>query len=260
MSYLYSMVDYQELKKELVGTKILKPISGTLSGHAAGEPFDKHVYSILKREYPNEVFRQYEYLNDLFLKNPKSISIQDRLALFNSPTVMLLLSRGNAPTKGWSVERLFEEKQNDTADIIMYKEGRYELIDVKSHQINIPSQSPNIISSYKLAKMCATMIDNEEYDKFSINYFEIDWKVEGEYLVCVDTHYANLFKTQPSHLYINWASAMQVQFHVSKISQDWSGSVEEWARAYIALFVESAKARSDKMIKDYVTPFLSYII
>lgn len=37
---------------------------GTLSGHAAGEPFEKSVYRKLKEMYPNRIFKQYEYLND----------------------------------------------------------------------------------------------------------------------------------------------------------------------------------------------------
>ena len=90
-----SRVNYNNLLKAIIGSSIPKPISGTLSGHAAGEPFDKHVYSELKKIFPNKIFRQYEYLNDLYRKNPSVITFEDRLKLFNSPTVMFLLSRGN---------------------------------------------------------------------------------------------------------------------------------------------------------------------
>lgn len=45
-------VDYEKLKKELNGTSVDKPVSGTLSGHAAGEPFDKHVHSLIKKQLP----------------------------------------------------------------------------------------------------------------------------------------------------------------------------------------------------------------
>jgi type II restriction enzyme len=38
-----SIVNYEELKKKIIGSKVPKLLSGTLSGHAAGEPFDKHV-------------------------------------------------------------------------------------------------------------------------------------------------------------------------------------------------------------------------
>jgi hypothetical protein len=46
-------VNYTKLKKELTGSSVPKPLSGTLSGHAAGEPFDKHVYAQIKNNFPN---------------------------------------------------------------------------------------------------------------------------------------------------------------------------------------------------------------
>lgn len=60
------IVNYTELIKNVKGTSVQKPLSGTLSGHAAGEPFDKHVYNEIKKQFPKHTFRQYEYLNDLF--------------------------------------------------------------------------------------------------------------------------------------------------------------------------------------------------
>jgi hypothetical protein len=68
-----------------------KPLSGTLSGHSAGEPFDKHVYSGIKKQLPNNTFRQYEYLNDLYSKNAEVIGIEARQALFNSPSVLFFI-------------------------------------------------------------------------------------------------------------------------------------------------------------------------
>ena len=58
-------IDIKFLEKELVDTTVPKPVSGTLSGHAAGEPFDKHVEHFIKKRYPQETFRQYEFLNKL---------------------------------------------------------------------------------------------------------------------------------------------------------------------------------------------------
>ena len=118
---------------------------------------------------------------------------------------------------------------------------------------------PNIISAYKLAKMCALMIDNEEYNNINIDYVEVDWVEEKDYLKCTDAHHGDLFKANPSTLYINWAAAMQVQFHVCDLDQNWKGTREEWAREYLKVFVTSAKARCQKMMNMYVTPFLKYI-
>ena len=78
-----SLVNYEELKKEIIGTSVPKPLSGTLSGHAAGEPFDKHIYLQIKSKFPDNTFRQYEYLNYLYSKNPDKVGFKAREALFN---------------------------------------------------------------------------------------------------------------------------------------------------------------------------------
>ena len=172
------IIDYKKLLQELIGTSIPKPVSGTLSGHAAGEPFDKHVNEILKKWYPGKVFRQFEYLNFLFTKNPDAVGVEARNTLFDSPTLMFLLSRGKNATDKWSIDNPFEEKQNDTADILVVDNGFYEIIDIKTRNISKSAQPPNIISAYKLAQTCAKMIDNNEFDTFDINYIEIDWELK----------------------------------------------------------------------------------
>ncbi|POS01182.1 type II restriction enzyme [Flavobacterium croceum DSM 17960] len=252
-------VNYTKLAKNLKGTSVPKPLSGTLSGHAAGEPFDKHVYAEIKKQFPKNTFRQYEYLNDLFSKNPNVIGFQARQALFNSPTVLFLLSRGKNATDKWSIENPFDEKQNDTADILVVKDGFYEIIDIKTRNISKSAQPPNIISAFKLAQVCAKMIENKEFNDFTINYFEIDWLLDNDKLVCYDTHFACLFKAQPGNLYINWAAAMQIQFHVSDLDQSFNGSMESWAKSYLKHFVAQAKKRADDMITKFVMPFEKYI-
>jgi type II restriction enzyme len=253
------IVDYNQLRKALKGTSVQKPLSGTLSGHAAGEPFDKFVYTKIKGQFPKNTFRQYEYLNDLFSKNPDVIGVEARQVLFNSPTVMFLLSRGKNATDKWSIENPFEEKQNDTADILVVKDKFYELIDIKTRNISKSAQPPNIISSYKLAQLCAKMIDNKEFDNFTINYFEIDWELEKEKLICKDTHFACLFNSNPTDLYINWAASMQIQFHVCDLEQNFKGTRKQWTKLYLKHFVAQANKRADDMITKFVKPFEKYI-
>jgi len=254
-----SLVNYEELKKEVIGTSVPKPLSGTLSGHAAGEPFDKRVYSQIKIKFPDDTFRQYEYLNYLYSKNSDKVGFKARQTLFNSPTVMFLLSRGKDVTDKWSIANQFKEKQNDTADMLVVKDEFFDIIDIKTRNMSKKAQAPNIISSYKLAQVCAKMIDNEEFDTFTINYFEIDWLLEDDKLVCKDAHIANLFKAKPDDLYINWASGMQIQFHVSDLEQSFLGTMEEWAKEYLTHFVTQAKKRADSMIIKFVKPFEKYI-
>ena len=252
-------VNYENLKKEIIGTSVTKPLSGTLSGHAAGEPFDKHVYAEIKKQFPTKTFRQYEYLNNLYTNNLDITSVNARNSLFKSPTVLFLLSRGKNATDKWSMETPFEEKQNDTADILVVENDKYEIIDIKTRNNSKTAQSPNIISAYKLAQLCAKMIDNEDYDTFTINYFEIDWDLEGDKLICTNAHNTNLFKAKPENLYINWAAAMQVQFHVCDLDQNFQGDMKQWAKEYLRHFVTQARKRSEDMIIKFVKPFEKYI-
>jgi hypothetical protein len=252
-------VNYIDLINAIKGTFILKPISGTLSGHAAGEPFDKHVYNEIKKQLPKNTFRQYEYLNDLYSKNASIIGVKARQELFDSPSVLFLLSRGKEATKKWSLENPFEEKQDDTADIIVAKDSFYEVIDIKTRNLSKTAQAPNIISAVKLAQLCAIMIDNREFDRLSINYFEVDWLLEKDKLVCKDAHYVNLFKSIPENLYINWAAGMQIQFHVCNLDQDFKGTIEEWVKSYLIHFVAQVYRRSEYMIEKYAKPFEKYI-
>lgn len=200
-------IDYEALVLQIKGTEVERPNKaslGTLSGHATGEPFEKSVYGRLKTLYGNKIYKQYEYLNDLYLRNPKVLTVEARNALFSSPTVLFLLSRGETATRRWNPSNVFEEKQNDTADIIYYDDGFYDLIDIKTRNIAKSAQAPNIISAYKVAQMCAFMIDNEDYDVFRIHYIEVDWVEEREkgLLLCRNAHYGALFKACPDTLYI----------------------------------------------------------
>ena len=252
-------VDYEDLVKRIKGSSVPKPLSGTLSGHSAGEPFDKHVYKEIKKKFPKNTFRQYEYLNDLYSKNASIIGFEARQALFNSPTVLFLLSRGKNATDKWSLENPFDEKQNDTADILVVKDNFYEIIDIKTRNLSKSAQAPNIISSYKLAQVCAKMIDNQEFDNFTTNYFEVDWELENDKLVCKEAHFVNLFKTNPENLYINWAAGMQIQFHVCDLSQNFKENMESWAKSYLQHFVKQAKKRANDMITKFVKPFEKYL-
>jgi type II restriction enzyme len=252
-------VNYRNLIETMKGIAIPKPLSGTLSGHAAGEPFDKFVYNEIKKEFPHNTFRQFEYLNDLYSKNADIIGYKARIALFDSPTVLFLLSRGKNATDKWSIESPFDEKQNDTADILVVKDDFYEIIDVKTRNISKTAQPPNIISAYKLALLCTKMIDNNEFDNFTINYVEIDWELDRDKLICKDAHWACLFESNPSDLYINWSAAMQIQFHVCDLEQSFNGTKEIWVKEYLKHFVNQAKKRANDIITRFVEPFEKYI-
>lgn len=255
-------IDYNELLPWLQGQKVPRPNTkdnGTLSGHAVGEPFEKLVYHHLKEIYPHNIFKQYEYLNDLYLKNPQCITIEDKNKLFESPVALFLLNRSNAATKEWNPQNIFEEKQNDTADILYQYGHNFELLDVKTRYLAKNAQVPNIISAYKVAKMCALILDNNEPDHITLSYLEVDWDLHGDQLICLYSHYGNLFKANPNGLYINWAAAMQIQFHVCELDQTYKGTHKEWAKEYLRHFVASAENRCKVMYEQYVAAFRKYI-
>lgn len=252
-------IDIQSLKRDLINTTVSKPVSGTLSGHAAGEPFDKHVLRFVKDKYPDETFRQYEYLNKLYSQNPSVNSVGDRWSLLKPVSLAFLLNRGKAVTQGWTPSNQFVEKQNDTADILVVKDNFFNVIDVKTFSTARNGQPPNIISAYKLAKMCAFMLESKNFDSHDITYIGIAWELVGENLKCTDVAIKELFKTNPVNLYINWAAAMQIQFHVSTLDQAYKGDIKKWCKDYLRTFVSQAHSRADTMIRKFVEPFQKFL-
>lgn len=251
-------INFEEIKVELIGTRIPKPISGTLSGHAAGEPFDKHVYDVLKQKMPSNTYRQFEYLNKLFASHPEAVTYGQRHKLTASKSARFLIQRGNAPTQKWSTENIFEEKQNDTADILVTDGNVFNIIDIKTRRMDRSAQPPNIISAFKLANLMASLIDNNEFDTVNIIYIEIQWELQGDFLLCTDVHYKTLSKIDPNDLYINWAAAMQVQFHVSEIKENYQGNKVDWAYDFLETFRSQATKRTEVMINKFVNPYLKY--
>ena len=252
-------IDIKSLEKELVGTTVPKPLSGTLSGHAAGEPFDKHAYRFIKERYAGKTFRQYEFLNKLYSDNPKAVSVSDRWGLIKISALAFLLNRGRDATEEWSASNLFVEKQNDTADIVVIEKDFFNLIDVKTYNVARNGQPPNIISAYKVAKMCALMLDTGNFSSHNISYVGITWEIDGENLKCTRASVKQLFKTDPAKLYINWAAAMQIQFHVEALDQSYGGTVEQWCKDYLRTFVTQAKGRAKIMLLRFVKPFERFL-
>jgi type II restriction enzyme len=170
-----------------------------------------------------------------------------------------LINRGKDATKEWTPTHQFQEKQDDTADIIVVKNGFFNIIDVKTFNKALAGQPPNIISASKLANMCAIMLDTQRFDAHDITYVGVTWVESGDSLTCTDVAIRSLFKAPPETLYINWAAALQIQFHVEKLPQNYSGSVRDWCVGYLRSFVDSARRRAAKMDEEFVQPFLKYL-
>ncbi len=255
ISWVVDDINISFLKKAMVNRRVPKPASGTLSGHAAGEPFDKLVYQLIKEKYPNKTFRQYEYLNKLYLDHPKVTTYKDRYSLISSPALRLLLNRGVGVTKKWTSTNQLKEKQDDTADTLLISGNFHHIIDVKTRNIDKKALAPNIISAKKLAEMSLIMIKETDFDSFKITYVGVDWALEGAYLVCSKTTMKDIFQATPSSLYINWSAANQIQFHVEKLDQSYKKGIKTWCKEYLAHYVESANHRMKHFRKKFIKPF-----
>ena len=234
----------------LVGRKVPKP-SGSLSGHNAGLPFEREVHAALAREFPARCFRHFEALNVVLERHPEARSLEDRLELFGPPSLRSLVARGSAPTKRWTPQSPFEEKQDDTAETIIFSNadcdfwnGEVTLIDVKTQAAAKKGQPPNIMSAGKLATALADALREGEV-KFDIVYVGILWETAGDTLEAVDVCAKSLFK-MAGDPYINWVAAQQIQFHPFAIDQDFTGSKEVWAKAFLRGFVSSLGKRIAK--------------
>ncbi len=247
------------LNKKLVGVTIPKPLSGTLSGHAAGEPFDKHVFAIMKEKYPKSTFRQYEYLNKLYLDNPQAKTIDQRYSLIKPKALAFLLNRGKEVTKKWTPSSQFEEKQNDTADILFIKNNFFNIIDIKTFNLEKKGQPPNIISAYKLAHMCNIMLKKKEFNTHNITYVGISWRLSENKLKAKEVSIKELFKSDPKKLYINWAAALQIQFHIKNLDQQYNGNLENWCLEYLQHFVKKAGERKEYTEKKFIKPFSKFL-
>lgn len=234
--------------------------AGASSGHAIGEPIEKAIYNFLKQQSPQEFFKQYELLNTLFSQHPQ-ITGSERLTLLPTQSLQHLLNRGEDATAKWSTTELFEEKQNDTADIIrLMPQQVYGLLDVKTFNTKKNGQPPNIISAYKLAELCKILLQENQFDHLDICYLSVDWIEKSGKIYTEQSHFVDLFRIDHKDLYINWAAAMQIQFHPSKVSQ-YQGDVDKklWAQEYLKKYIKSAEKRIQDMQTKFINPYLDYI-
>lgn len=252
-------IDLSPLEKKVIGVSITRNNLGTLSGHAAGEPFDKYVHKYIAEIYPDSTFRQFEYLNQLYLAHPNALSFKQRYDLIASKPLALLLNRGIKATSNWTPNNQFEEKQNDTADILVIKGNVTNIIDVKTCNVKKNGQPPNIISSFKLAQLCKNMLEYEEFDTINIIYILISWELIDGKLTSTGICIKELFKATPENLYINWAAALQIQFHVDKLDQNYHSNIEGWCKQYLKYFVEQGEKRTRTMRRTFIDPFTNYL-
>ena len=242
-------IDFVWDPNQLVGQTVPRP-KGTLSGHAAGLPFEEVVHRQLSSTFGGRVFRHYEVLNEVLIRNPDATSADRRRELFGAPALQYLICRGHQAMAGWRPDSLFVEKQNDTAESILFTDSsmRFDqeitFLDVKTHNEHKKGQPPNIISANKLAEAFELCLRNDDFN-FDFTYIGVGWEVLETHLRCTRSQVVSLFKMDP-RLYINWAAATQVQFHPLEADQSFAGGRRDWAIEFLVGFCESLQKRVDK--------------
>lgn len=251
-----SIIFNENFFKKLGTIKLSKP-TGQLSGHNSGEPFSEEIYKFLKKN-SKKIYKQYEYLNNVLKKNIHYQTLDDRKKLFKGPFNKLMIYKKEATIKKWSINNLISEKQDDTADILYIDNKTNGIIDVKTRNLNKKGQAPNIISCEKLAIFCKNLIKEENYEKIEINYIGIDWDLKKNEMISNKINVVDLFKINPETIYINWAAALQIQFHIDKVDQTYKKNKKQWAKDFTKKYVSSYKNRQKKQ-DEKMKPFIELI-
>lgn len=246
------------LSEKLRGNSVVRPNKkGELSGHAAGEPFSDLTFDILE-DLGYRVQKQHSYLNTLFkATNPSSKT--ERLSSVHVQSLAEVLWTGRI-NKKWTHNEQFDYKQGDFADmLILDSDMSMNIIDVKTTNLRKKSQPPNIISALRLANICKSMLNHEEFDKFTITYIGIGWSDHGERLICEDVNIIDLFKIQPTSLYINFTASLQIQFKLDAVDQTFNGSKKQWCLEYIHHFITSHEERTKNFYRANILPFVEIL-
>ena len=91
----------------------------------------------LDLEHSSTCTEKYAHVSDgQISKNSHIFSAEGRHQLIPYLTLRQLLNRGNKTTNDWSLSNQFEEKQNDTADILYVEDNNFVIIDVKTFNMD----------------------------------------------------------------------------------------------------------------------------
>ena len=249
------MIDLSFLEAKLVGATVPRPnVRGTLSGHAAGEPFSELVLDVLTHMHGGAIKKQHDFLNELMHRNP-ALHGDERIDHFPLRSLGELMWHGRRGKK-WKPDTLFDERQNDFADILdLSEQGCIHIIDVKTRNAAKTGQPPNIMSALRLAKLCKGRLDWHEGNRIKITYVGIDWEDRGDRLECVGCHITEMMKIPPHELYINFTAALQIQFHLDQVDQSFQYSTQEWCEKYLRHYTTSYDNRTIRFEQENVDPF-----
>ncbi len=240
----------EEILEVMIDEALPRP-KGTLAGHAGGLPFERLIHDVLSDHFGVRCYRHFESLNQVLLNNPHATSPEERRSLFGPESMQLLVSRGKTALKKWTPNNQFIEKQNDTAETILFSNdncdfnrGEVWLLDVKTQNDVGKAQPPNIISASKLATSLRSAIQEGEV-RFNFVYIGVSFHATEKELICKAVNTTSLFQVS-NPLYINWSAAQQIQFHPMSVDQDFTGTKTEWSYKFIETFCDSLQNRIGK--------------
>lgn len=232
----------ENIGDKLTGVTAPQP-SDQLSGHAGGLVFETKAHEKLVEAAPGRAFRHFEALNEV-LTRAAAKDIEPSEAYLGAPALRFLVARGASAMKKWTPNNHFEEKQNDTAESILFsnekllfKSAHVDLIDIKSQNILKSSQPPNIISANKICEVAKLVLEYDSEPNFDILYLGVKYapitQFGAKLLKAKAWRAFSLFKIEPAALYINWAAALQIQFEPFGVDQTFSGTRREWLEIFL---------------------------
>lgn len=252
----------ESIVSTLDGATVPRP-SGQLAGHAGGLPFENLVHRHLISRFPGQAFRHFEALNHCLLAdfaNGGNYATTPSYSFGPAP-LNFLVARSRSALNAWKPTNLFEEKQNDTAESIVFSDSdtRFysplvSLVDVKSQRVDRNPQPPNIISAQKVAKTAVLALEGGREPTFEIIYVGVRYKPDEEngvkVLRATEWTVVDLMALEPSILYINWAAARQIQFHPFEVKENYTGTRLDWCRQFIEKYANSLDARVQKQVRE----------
>ncbi|WOV93929.1 MAG: HincII family type II restriction endonuclease [Candidatus Nitrosoabyssus spongiisocia] len=215
------------LNKSVSSNPVILGIDKTSFGHSAGNIFEEWTFNNLKSKDSNfEIWRPNEFLN---------LAVQQNNG--NSITKSL--------TQTWWADLHFNSKikdvinydrtQQDGADLLLHygdtktiltNMNNVILINVKSHNADKDGRDPNILSAYRLLKFLNGVLHNKNPQKNlnRISYWIIGFSYKYDKIIkqtkITEVNVKDLFLLDVDSMpNINFDSAIQIQWHPSKMSE-----------------------------------------
>lgn len=211
----------QAVREYIKTNKRIQAESARGYGHEVGTKLEKYSYDMLQEGLPHirrqiKTYWPHDFLNEL--QTFHQMRSLDHTKITSDAWWCKLLLPGNPKNKNYM------PTQSMGADLVChYGDGLADvdgviLVNVKSRNTERSGRDPNIISAYKLltyfADMCNAYPTNGRLDE--IKYWVLGFEHKSGLIQ--NAYVKDLFKLDVSKMpRVNFDSAMQIQWHVSKM-------------------------------------------